>query len=147
MALTGLQIQKLLPKTNCKECGSNTCLAFAMKLAAKQPIFRNAPMPSAEAKRILGAASELPVMASPGPAGQPEAGRETVLYRHEKRSSTDGLAVNVSDADDADAVDRTLAQVRDYAGTRRRETAGGMVGVTGVIRPDAFAALARRPGR
>ena len=35
MALSGLQIQKLLPKTNCKECGSNTCLAFAMKLAAK----------------------------------------------------------------------------------------------------------------
>ena len=32
--LTGLQIQKLLPKTNCKECGSNTCMAFAMKLAA-----------------------------------------------------------------------------------------------------------------
>ena len=36
MALTGLQIHKLLPKTNCKECGSNTCLAFAMKLAQKK---------------------------------------------------------------------------------------------------------------
>ena len=36
MALTGLQIQKLLPKTNCKECGSKTCLAFAMKLAGKK---------------------------------------------------------------------------------------------------------------
>ena len=36
MALTGLQIQKLLPKTNCKECGVNTCLAFAMKLAARK---------------------------------------------------------------------------------------------------------------
>ena len=34
MALTGLQIQKLLPGTNCKDCGSNTCMAFAMKLAA-----------------------------------------------------------------------------------------------------------------
>ena len=36
MAMNGLQIQKLLPKTNCKECGSNTCLAFAMRLAAKK---------------------------------------------------------------------------------------------------------------
>ena len=36
MAMTGLQILALLPKTNCKECGCNTCLAFAMKLAAKK---------------------------------------------------------------------------------------------------------------
>jgi len=33
MALTGLQIYKLLPKTNCKDCGFPTCLAFSMKLA------------------------------------------------------------------------------------------------------------------
>ena len=36
MALTGIEIYKFLPKTNCKECGSNTCLAFAMKVAAGQ---------------------------------------------------------------------------------------------------------------
>ena len=36
MALSGIQIYKLLPQTNCKECGFPTCLAFAMKLAAKQ---------------------------------------------------------------------------------------------------------------
>jgi len=35
MALTGIEIYKYLPKTNCKECGFPTCLAFAMKLAAK----------------------------------------------------------------------------------------------------------------
>ena len=35
MALTGIEIYKFLPKTNCKECGFPTCLAFAMKLAAK----------------------------------------------------------------------------------------------------------------
>ena len=34
MAMTGIQIFKLLPKTNCKDCGSPTCLAFAMALAA-----------------------------------------------------------------------------------------------------------------
>lgn len=36
MALSGIQIYKMLPQTNCKECGFPTCLAFAMKLAAKQ---------------------------------------------------------------------------------------------------------------
>ena len=43
MALTGLQIQKLLPGTNCKECGSNTCLAFAMKLAGKKAELAQCP--------------------------------------------------------------------------------------------------------
>ncbi len=35
MALSGLDIYKLLPKTNCRECGFATCLAFAMQLAKK----------------------------------------------------------------------------------------------------------------
>ncbi len=61
MALTGLQIQKLLPKTNCKECGSNTCLAFAMKLAAKKADLSQCPYASDEAKQVLGAAAEPPV--------------------------------------------------------------------------------------
>jgi len=61
MALTGLQIQKLLPQTNCKECGSNTCLAFAMQLAAKKADLSRCPYASEEAKSILGAASEPPV--------------------------------------------------------------------------------------
>ncbi len=34
MGLTGIQIYKMLPQTNCKDCGEPTCLAFAMKLAA-----------------------------------------------------------------------------------------------------------------
>ena len=36
MALTGIEIFKMLPKTNCQECGVPTCMAFAMKLAAGQ---------------------------------------------------------------------------------------------------------------
>ncbi len=61
MALTGLQIQKLLPKTNCKECGCNTCLAFAMKLAAKKAELAECPYASDEAKAVLGAAAEPPI--------------------------------------------------------------------------------------
>ena len=148
MALTGLQIQKLLPKTNCKECGSNTCLAFAMKLAAKQADLSQCPYASAEAKRILGAASEPPVKGiALGPQGSLKLGEETVLYRHEKTFvHQTALAVNVSDADDATTVDRTLAQVRDYVLERVGEKLRvDMVGVTGVTGdPDAFVALAKR---
>ena len=46
MAMTGVQIFKLLPKTNCKKCGYPTCLAFAMKLAQMQASadFRTPPL-------------------------------------------------------------------------------------------------------
>ena len=53
MGLSGLEIYKLLPKTNCKECGQPTCLAFAMKLAAKQADLSACPYVSEEAKAAL----------------------------------------------------------------------------------------------
>jgi len=133
MALSGLQIQKLLPKTNCKECGSNTCLAFAMKLAAKKADLSECPYASEEAKRVLGAASEPPVkQIALGPDGGLKLGGETVLYRHEKTFvHQTALAVNVNDTDDPMATDATLAAVRDYTLVRVGETLRvDMVGVT-----------------
>ena len=50
MALTGLAIYKQLPKTNCKDCGFPTCLAFAMKMAAKQVSLDKCPHVTDEAK-------------------------------------------------------------------------------------------------
>ena len=50
MALSGMDIFKLLPKTNCQECGVPTCLAFAMKLAAGQAELASCPYVSAEAR-------------------------------------------------------------------------------------------------
>lgn len=120
MALTGLQIQKLLPKTNCKECGSNTCLAFAMKLAAKKADLSECPYASEEAKQILGAASEPPVRGiALGDKGQVKLGEETVLFRHEKAFvNQTALAINVNDTDTPAAIDATLASIRDYVLTR-----------------------------
>jgi len=56
MALSGLAIYKLLPKTNCKKCGSPTCLAFAMKLAMKKASLDDCPDVSEEAKKALSEA-------------------------------------------------------------------------------------------
>ena len=58
--LSPIDIYKLLPKTNCKECGLPTCMAFAMKLAQKKAELSECPHASDEAKATLGAASEPP---------------------------------------------------------------------------------------
>ena len=39
MALNGIQIFKLTPKKNCKECGCPTCMAFSMKVAQESHLF------------------------------------------------------------------------------------------------------------
>src|SRR5512138_3428513 len=100
MALTGLQIYKLLPQTNCKECGFPTCLAFAMKLAAKQAQLSACPHVSEASKQQLEAASQPPVrlitLSSDG--RKVEAGNEIVLFRHEKTFyHPAGLFVRVKD--------------------------------------------------
>ena len=58
MALSGLEIYKLLPKTNCKECGFPTCLAFAMQIAAKKVELAKCPHVSEEAKKDLESKKE-----------------------------------------------------------------------------------------
>ena len=124
MALTGLQIQKLLPKTNCKECGSNTCLAFAMKLAAKKADLSQCPYASEEAKQILGAASEPPVKGiALGAEKSLKLGEETVLYRHEKTFVNQTLlAININDTDPPSEIENTINQIQKYVLERVGET-------------------------
>ncbi len=87
MALTGVEIFKLLPKTNCKKCGFPTCLAFAMKLAQRQASLDSCPDVSEEAKQKLGEASAPPVRPVVIGSGEKavKMGEETVLFRHDKR--------------------------------------------------------------
>jgi acetyl-CoA decarbonylase/synthase complex subunit gamma len=86
MALTGIQIFKLLPKTNCKECGVPTCLAFAMNLASGKAELDSCPYVSDEAREKLSEASAPPIRPVVVGKGVRKAttGGETVLYRHEK---------------------------------------------------------------
>ncbi len=86
MALTGIQIFKLLPKTNCKECGVPTCLAFAMNLASGKAELDSCPYVSDEAREQLAEASAPPIRPVKIGKGvrQFAVGGETVLYRHEK---------------------------------------------------------------
>ena len=86
MKLTGLQIFKMLPNKNCKECGFQTCLAFAMKLAAGQANLDDCPYISDEVREKLGAAAAPPIRPVRIGAGEHEVrvGEELVLFRHEK---------------------------------------------------------------
>lgn len=120
MALTGLQIYKLLPQTNCKECGFPTCLAFAMKLAAKQAELSACPYVSEEAKAQLAAASAPPIrlVTVEGPGHKVEVGNETVMFRHEKTFYHPcGLFVRVKDTDDVKAaVEEAMGYTVEYVG-------------------------------
>ncbi len=86
MALTGIQIFKLLPKTNCKECGVPTCLAFAMNLASGKAELDACPYVSDEAREQLAEASAPPIRPVAVGKGVRKAttGGELVQYRHEK---------------------------------------------------------------
>jgi acetyl-CoA decarbonylase/synthase complex subunit gamma len=130
MALTGLQIQKLLPQTNCKECGSNTCLAFAMQLAAKKADLSQCPYASEEAKRVLGAASEPPVrLIELGADRSLKLGEETVLYRHDKTfAHRTAIAVNINDTDSPRDIDQTLTRIIGY----RLERSGEVICIDAV---------------
>ncbi|MBI3008410.1 MAG: acetyl-CoA decarbonylase/synthase complex subunit gamma [Candidatus Omnitrophica bacterium] len=86
MALTGLDIYKQLPKTNCRVCGFPTCLAFAMQLAAKKVSLDKCPKITDEAKANLEGASQPPIKLVTIGTGDKkiEVGNETVLFRHEE---------------------------------------------------------------
>ena len=100
MALTGIQIFKLLPKTNCGKCGVPTCLAIARNLAAGKVELIACPFVSEESKAQLAEASAppiRPVTIGTG-TGAFKVGGETVMFRHEKKfENPTGIAVLVTD--------------------------------------------------
>lgn len=121
MALSGIQIYKLLPQTNCKECGFPTCLAFAMKLAAKQVELGACPYVSEESKKQLAESAAPPIrlVALKGAGAEVKAGNEVVMFRHEKTFyNKPGLFIHVkaSDPDLAAKVAAADAYKVNYVG-------------------------------
>jgi acetyl-CoA decarbonylase/synthase complex subunit gamma len=120
MALSGIQIYKLLPQTNCKECGFPTCLAFAMKLAAKQVELSACPYVSDASKQQLAESAAPPIRLITLKAGsEVKAGNEVVMFRHEKSFyNKSGLFIRVkaSDPDLAKKVAAADAYKVNYVG-------------------------------
>ncbi len=115
MALKGLDIFKLSPKKNCKECGSPTCMAFCMKVAQGAVEIDKCPYFSDDAKAMLNEQTAPPMKTIT--VGEHKLGGETVLFRHEKTLVSKNLyAASVCTCMDEATVDAKLAaaQVVDY---------------------------------
>lgn len=114
MALTGLEIFKKLPQTNCGDCSYPTCLAFAMRLAAGQEQLEKCPHVSDEAKAELSDASAPPIRKVTIGSGEMafNVGEEQVMFRHDKTFyNPTALAVMIEDGEDSASVDAKLDQV------------------------------------
>ena len=109
MALKGLDIFKLSPKKNCKECGSPTCMAFCMKVAQGAVSLDKCPYFSEEALATLNSATA-PLMKTIS-VGEHKLGGETVLFRHEKTLVNKNLFAVCVCTDCADEADAKLAEV------------------------------------
>jgi acetyl-CoA decarbonylase/synthase, CODH/ACS complex subunit gamma len=117
MALSGIQIYKLLPQTNCKECGFPTCLAFAMKLAAKQVELSLCPYVSETSKNQLAESSAPPIrlVTVSSKSREVKAGNEVVLYRHEKTFfNKPGLFIRIRDDEPADSIREKVKVIDAY---------------------------------
>ncbi len=115
MALKGLDIFKLSPKKNCKECGSPTCMAFCMKVAQGAVEIDKCPYFSDDAKAMLNEQTAPPMKTIS--VGEHKLGGETVLFRHEKTLVSKNLyAVSVCTCMDEATVDAKLADLQkvDY---------------------------------
>jgi len=110
---TAIEFFKLLPKTNCKDCGQPTCLAFAMQLANQKAKIGDCPHVSGEAKATLDAASAPPVRTvTVGKDKKIDMGGETVLYRHERRFNNPiAYALTVSDELDDAGIEERVKEI------------------------------------
>ncbi|MDY6876843.1 MAG: acetyl-CoA decarbonylase/synthase complex subunit gamma [Chloroflexota bacterium] len=118
MALSGIQIYKMLPQTNCKDCGLPTCLAFAMKLAAKQAELDKCPHVSDEAREKLAESAAPPVRLVTISANGREvkSGNEVVLFRHNKTFyNPAGIFIRVRDEQPMDEIKGTVEEAASYS--------------------------------
>jgi len=149
MGLTGIQIFKMLPKTNCGECGVPTCLAFAMNLASGKAELDACPYVSDEAREHLAEASAPPIRPVAIGAGVRafKVGGETVMYRHEKTFyNPTGLGAMISSDIDSGALDKKLKEWNalqyERVGLNLRPELVALKDVNGDS--GAFAALAKK---
>lgn len=118
MALSGIQIFNLLPKTNCKDCGYPTCLAFAMRLAAKQIELDKCPDVSDESREKLAESAAPPIraVALSADGREVKVGNEIALFRHEKTFyNPAGLFIRFRDDRPVAEIAAAAKQAADYS--------------------------------
>ena len=145
MALKGLDIFKLSPKKNCKECGCPTCMAFCMKVAQGSMQLSKCPYFSPEAVEKLSAASTPPMRTVA--FGSHPLGGETVLFRHEKTFVHENLFAVSLDTEMSEAeVSRRLTAMKriDYERIGERMYVESVFVSDRVASPECYAALVQK---
>jgi len=125
MAISGLEIYKLLPKTNCRQCGYSTCLAFGLQLAKREVNLDKCPYVSEEAKKILTESSLPPIrlITLSRDKTQLEIGNETVLFRHEEKfHHPAGVGIILEDDLDEDEFKKRVLQINKLGFERIGQT-------------------------
>jgi len=125
--VTGIDIYKVLPRTNCGDCNVPTCMAFAMQVAAKKAALDQCPHVSADAQSALGDAQAPPMLTVKIGAGDNELtlGGETVLFRHEEKfHHPTVIAVRISNALSDAEIDARLAAIDELHFLRVGEEIG-----------------------
>ncbi len=129
--LTGIEIYKHLPKTNCGDCNFPTCMAFAMQVAAKKVGLEQCPHVSAEAKAALSEAQAPPMRTVTVGAGDRalKLGGETVLFRHEEKfHHPTAIAIRVRD----DLSENELVQRIEKINQLQFVRVGQLIGVNAI---------------
>ena len=128
MALSGLDIYKLLPKTNCKDCGFATCLAFAMALAQKKVPLDKCPHVTPGAREALESASRPPIKLVTIGTGlrKLEIGNETVMFRHEQKFHHPcGIGISLEDTLEDAEIKKAISDINGL----KFERVGQVIGV------------------
>jgi len=125
--LSGIEVYKNLPRTNCGDCGLPTCMAFAMQVASKKQALDGCPHVSDEARAVLGDAQVPPMATLTLGSGDRSLtlGGETVMHRHEERfQHPPVLAVRISASLTNEAIDERLAAIESLQFERVGKTIG-----------------------
>jgi acetyl-CoA decarbonylase/synthase, CODH/ACS complex subunit gamma len=125
MALSGLDIYKLLPKTNCRQCGLATCLAFAMQLAKKTLPIEKCPFISSSARETLESQALPPIKPVTLGTGERkfEIGNETVMFRHEEKfRNPAGVGFIIEDSLNDAQIKGRLSRINEFKFERVGQT-------------------------
>jgi acetyl-CoA decarbonylase/synthase complex subunit gamma len=119
--LSPIDVYKLLPRTNCKECGEENCMAFAVKLVNREVTLEKCPplltkeyeRPYMQLKEMLKPAVR-EILIGVGDKAV-KIGGKLVMYRHEfTYSNPTALAIDLTDEMSDEEIAGRLEKISDF---------------------------------
>ena len=120
--LSPIDVYKLLPKINCKECGQDNCMAFATKIVNREVnIDQCPPLLKKENEKAYNQLKELlkpavkEVTVGVGDKAM-KLGGKLVMFRHEfTYTNPTAIAIDVTDEMTAQEVESRIKRIENYS--------------------------------